>query len=131
MQILHHHLPVSAEEADKRMESAGEIPFSPEEIEAMVRSAIAAGPPPRPRLLPHDWNGFAALLLASATLLGLSLTGSLPGRPTPPSSVLHSAAAEIHAHALRARRNQCGAPFTGTHPTEHTHTPPGTTRTDP
>ena len=32
---------LSIEEADKRMASAGSIPFSPEEIDAMVRSATA------------------------------------------------------------------------------------------
>ena len=103
---------VSAEDADQRMDSAGEIPFSNEEIAAMVRSATRDGtPPPRKlRLMPHYgvWNKLAALLLAAAILFGLLLMMSgmsqtliSPAVPT----MWDFGTAGIHAHPLRALRN--------------------------
>ncbi len=100
----------SAEEADKRMESAGEIPFSNEEIAAMVRSATRDGtPPPRKlRLMPHYgvWNKLAALLLAAAILFGLLLMMSgmsqaLISVPT----IWDSGTVGTHTRALRDWRN--------------------------
>ncbi len=100
---------LSAEEADKRMESAGEIPFSNEEIAAMVRSATRDGtPPPRKlRLMPHYgvWNKLAALLLAAAILFGLLLMMSVQGRSIAFSGPVDPKALEAALEALRASSN--------------------------
>lgn len=103
---------VSVEDADERMDSAGEIPFSNEEIAAMVRSATHDGtPPPRKlRLMPHYgvWNKLAALLLATAILFGLCLLMSVQGMRitfSDRAAIRNSETAGIHAHPLRALRN--------------------------
>lgn len=71
---------ISMEEADRRMESAGEIPFSKQEIEAMVRRATTdPTPPPGIRVTSRRavWNKVAAVLIAAAILLGCLLLMSV------------------------------------------------------
>ena len=117
------------EEADKRMESAGEIPFANEEIEAMVRSATREGtPPPRKlRLMPDHGvcNKLAALLLATAILFGLCLLMSMQGkRITFPerAAIQSSATAGISPQELRAWGNGYSGP-NGSQPAPRKSTP--------
>lgn len=112
---------LSVQEADRRMESAGEIPFANEEIEAMVRSATRDGtPPPRKlRLMPDHrvCNKFAALLLATAILFGLCLLMSMQGQTlvSPESPAIQSSATAGIQPA--PRKSTPANPFPG-HPTE-------------